>query len=310
MIKDPRVRFFINAPRHFFDLVFRGYYTRPSRAIIEISCQCNFNCALCSYNKKRFREELPDKEWEKRVNQILSEYPSLVGAIWLGGEPLFRLELIEKLSKKFFYNVICTNGTLPLKKIKNTIYWVSVDGTKECFEKLRGSKYDKIKKNIVNSKVKDIVIVCLLSKTNKICIEEFVLEWSKVKNVKKILFSFHTPSKENKDDPDWLTFKERDKVIKKIIKLAKNYPILLEETARSLRALLSYNLAKTNNACHKSARVYLNPLGEKVFHKKYQDAMCGRSNTNCERCATKCSIIARTEYSKRFPVLFSHLLRK
>jgi hypothetical protein len=55
---------------------------------------------------------------------------------------------VEEGMKLFPYNMVVTNGSLELPRWRNCVFNISVDGTKEPYEKIRGTgNYDEVKKN-------------------------------------------------------------------------------------------------------------------------------------------------------------------
>jgi hypothetical protein len=145
-------------------------------------------------------------------------------------------------------NRVCvvTNGTFPLKKFRGLyFYWVSIDGTEEVHDSIRGhGSFSKTKQNILNyiSKEceggkpswKDIWITMTINSLNFYTVEEVVKEWHK--KVNKIGFQFHTPF--IKGDPLWLPYgKDRDIVIENILKLKQDYPKFVINDKNQLRLL-------------------------------------------------------------------------
>ncbi|MEA3453308.1 MAG: hypothetical protein U9R12_00090 [Candidatus Caldatribacteriota bacterium] len=134
---------------------------------------------------------------------------------------------------KFFrYNLIITNGTIPLPNWPNGVFEVSVDGTKKFHEIIRGKNYDKIKQNI-NRKDLHVNIACIINKLNYQCLRDMVEEWSKTK-VKGIHFGFYSPTKTNSLDDLWIDFKLRDKIIEEIRLLKKNMEVLFYQQTEFL----------------------------------------------------------------------------
>ena len=129
---------------------------------------------------------------------------------------------------------VVTNGTYPLKRFENLyFYWISLDGTEEVHDNIRGKgSYAKTKENIFdyiksepdrNGKPawKDIWITMTINSLNYSTVENLVEEWKG--KVNKIGFQFHTPF--IKGDPLWMPFgNKRSEVVEKIIQLRRKYP--------------------------------------------------------------------------------------
>jgi sulfatase maturation enzyme AslB (radical SAM superfamily) len=77
-------------------------------------------------------------------------------AVLTGGEPTLRMEVIKEAIKIFPTVQVVTNGVIKLPRFngyKQPKYWVSIDGTKETHEKIRGAKvFDNVILNIRENK--------------------------------------------------------------------------------------------------------------------------------------------------------------
>lgn len=284
-----RSKLYSNIIKHSLSTLFLGKFNGPLNLVIEITNQCNLDCVSCYWKRRKLPKKLSSRAWEIKIQRILKQHPGIMIAVWAGGEPMLRFNLIKKLSKNFVSNVIMTNGSLPLRPIRNTQYWVSVDGTKEYYEKQKGPLYNLVEKNIKGARNKSLVITCVLSKINENCIKEYVEYWVKVKTVKKIVFAFFTPGIHDVNRFLSLTRKEKNKLAREIVELAKVYPNYLEETAKFLRLFLKTEPKKFIKYCHSSSMLLvLDSLGKEVFHhtKGKQKISCGCPDTNCEECGT------------------------
>lgn len=192
---------------------------------IDVTAKCNLRCEHCyffSYDQDKHKE-LTEDEWLQKIEAMQRGKKPFYSCTWVGGEPLLRRNLIEKGKHLFRANRVVTNGTLPLPDWPDVEFHISVDGTKEYHDRVRGAGcYEKIKKNLSNAKLADVnvAIACCLHRGNVDCIEALLDEWSRVPNIRHVLFDFFTPIKGVKEDL-WLTFEERDHVLEKLTKLKK-----------------------------------------------------------------------------------------
>jgi MoaA/NifB/PqqE/SkfB family radical SAM enzyme len=128
---------------------------------------------------------------------------------------------------------VVTNATFPLKHFDGLyFYWVSMDGTEEVHDRIRGKgSYAKTKKNMLDYAAgpdrkgkpawKDIWLSMTINSLNYSTIEDLVEEWHG--KVNKIGFQFHTPFA--KGDPLMLPFGEvRNQVVENIIRMKRKYP--------------------------------------------------------------------------------------
>ncbi len=192
---------------------------------IDVTSKCNLRCEHCyffSYDQND-KKELTDDEWLARIEKMQKGPKPFYSCTWVGGEPLLRCGLIEKGRKFFKANRVVTNGTLSLPSWQDVEFHISVDGTEEFHDKVRGKgTYAKIKENLgnVGDGSMQIAIACCLHRNNVNCIEALLAEWSQIPNIRHILFDFFTPIKGVKEDL-WLTFEERDRVLQKLMILKR-----------------------------------------------------------------------------------------
>ena len=121
----------------------------------DLTWQCNLKCVHCYFfsstkELKNERTELSDEEWIK-----IFKYHRKLGtkiAVLTGGEPTLRMDIIKEAIKIFPTVQVVSNGIIKLPRFtghKQPKYWVSIDGTKETHNKIRGaSVFDKVIENV------------------------------------------------------------------------------------------------------------------------------------------------------------------
>jgi len=229
-----------------FKILIKGF-PKPVGVSIDITNRCNLKCKHCYFLRQNYKAELDDNNWLNKIS---------------GGEPLLRKNLIEKGMKFFRYNLIITNGTIPLPDWPNVVFEVSVDGTKKFHEMIRGKSYDKIKQNI-DRKNLHINIACIINKLNYKYLRDMVEEWSKTK-VRGIHFGFYSPTKTDSIDNLWIDFKLRDKIIEEIRLLKKEYGNFILPTDQVLDLMLAKNYDKVVSNCpFKDIIICLGPDGKR-----------------------------------------------
>ena len=296
-------------PGHLKDFLLTGRFKKPFRLCMEVTNRCNLKCKTCYWRRNIPDKELSDLEWEKRIEIMLSKSPSILQAIWMGGEPMLRFGLIKKYSKKFCFNHVFTNGTLPIYPVKNLKYTVSIDGTNDFFSKQRGNVYELIRENLRKSKVSHFSILFLISQLNKDNIVEFIEEWSRVRKVTRIIFSFYVPSRNEHDFNLWIPLHERDRIIDRLKKLSYSHP-KIREGSKHLDPLYSENLASTVKECHVNKHnydIHLDSEGMEKFlirpNGRKNNFTCAFYNPDCNRCGS--DPMARSKYMSQNR--FSHL---
>ena len=125
----------------------------------DLTWQCNLKCKHCYFfsstaELKNKRKELSNEEWIKvfRYHRNLG----IKTVILTGGEPTLRMDVIKEAVKIFPSVQVVSNGVIKLPRFngyKQPKYWVSIDGTKETHDKIRGARiFDKVIQNIRESK--------------------------------------------------------------------------------------------------------------------------------------------------------------
>ncbi len=202
----------------------------PLYGSADIINVCNLHCTHCYWwlNRKE-NEELTVEQWKKVIDEKFKKKHVFMITL-VGGEPTLRPDIIELFAKEFPRRIcVVSNGTFPIKHYKGVyFYWISIDGTKEVHDKIRGNgAWDKTRNNVLDyiknngkNAHKDIWIAMTVNSQNYHTVKDVIREWYGHSN--KISFQFHTPFMKN--DPLWLSFgKERDQVIDDIISMKKQY---------------------------------------------------------------------------------------
>ena len=209
---------------------------------------CNLHCSHCYWWKTRRNEldELSPGDWKEIIKQTFKKHHVYVVTL-VGGEPMMRKDIIKVFCDEMPRRIcVVTNGTYPLVRFdKLYFYWVSLDGTEQVHDSIRGKgAYSKTKKNILdyisgpdrNGKPawKDIWITMTINSLNYTTIEDLIDEWKDTIN--KIGFQFHTPFADN--DPLWLPFGDtRTDIINNIQRLRTKYPDFIMNTEKQLELM-------------------------------------------------------------------------
>ena len=88
---------------------------------------------------------------------------------------------------------VVTNGTFPLNLPEADLILVSVDGTRDRHNKIRGNTFDTIVDHIQHAASPNICLYMAINQINKADIEEVCGMTKTLNNVKAISFNFHTP---------------------------------------------------------------------------------------------------------------------
>ena len=220
---------------------------------IDVTNACNLRCKHCYF----FEHEHPKrclsvKEWLElfeswKQTRSRFDFPFLQ-ASWVGGEPLLRQELIEKARRYFRFNIIVTNGTLPLPDWPDVSWYVSIDGDEEVHEAIRGKKgiYQRIRQNVAERARGRATISFCITRENAHCIERVVADWADLAG--GFTFDFYTPMQEA-DDPLWVPWEERDRILDRLAKLRRARPDRFPYSERVLRLMRSDKAPEVTGHC-------------------------------------------------------------
>lgn len=249
----------------------------PLGISFDITHRCNLRCKHCYFFNQNQQEELDDNQLLDKVKSLKKIYPSVMHAGWVGGEPLLRKEVLIECTKLFPLNMIVTNGTFELPVLNNSVFNVSVDGTKKHYEEIRGAKvYDIVKHNADRNDIR-VNVACVINQLNKDCIEPLLKEWSRT-HIQGISFSFYTPPKDTNDSL-YLRMPERDALINHLLTLKKEYGDFIINSRSVLSLMKSRTSAEITMRC-RSPKALLS-----IDAKGNIKSPCVMgSNADCLRC--------------------------
>ena len=219
---------------------------------LVVTNKCNLQCRHC---------RIPDRgakniSFEEIISAIDSFYHEGGRTLYIqGGEPFiwhdrnYDLDDIVNYSHKtgFFSTIIYTNGTMPIKTSADTVF-ISVDGLQKTHDFLRGKTFDRIIKNIRESKHKSLYINFTINNYNKAEIQEFCEYMNGINQIQGIFFYFHTPY--YGFDDLYIESDERNQILLNLIHYKKKYKIL--NSRAGLKSALRNNWKRPLAIC----RVY------------------------------------------------------
>ncbi|HEY3351619.1 MAG TPA: radical SAM protein [Polyangia bacterium] len=239
-----------------YDLAQVGFFLfgfpRNGFGSIDVTHDCNLRCRHCYFfEHDQPQQSLSTTEWIelfehwKRTRSRL-EFP-FFQCSWVGGEPLIRKDVIEAGRRYFRYNTIVTNGTIPLPDWPDVNWYVSIDGDEEMHEHIRNKKgiYRRIMKHVSARPHNRITVAYCITRENAHCIETVVRDWSKV--ARYFTFDFYTPM-EGADDPLWVPWAERDRILDQLLalhRIYRGYFRIPERTFRLMRSDLAPDVTRT-----------------------------------------------------------------
>lgn len=239
-LKDKRGNDFL----HWWRKLRQGIKT-PLFGSADIINVCNLKCVHCYWWTTRdpTAGELTPEQWRIVIRNSFRKM-KIANVTVVGGEPMLRKDVVQVFSEEMRNRMnVVTNGMFPLIAI-NGLYFVSIDGTEETHNSIRGPKtYANIKKNVktfVDAGGK-VTINMTLNTLNYRTTMDVIREWDEIAN--RISIQFHTPFVDN--DPLWLPFgEERNKTIDCILEYSskqnKHFVINSKDQLELLRGNWGY----------------------------------------------------------------------
>jgi MoaA/NifB/PqqE/SkfB family radical SAM enzyme len=265
----------------------------PFVGALVINERCNLKCSHCHVSNR----SLDDLTYEDVRNGLKRFYGMGIRSLAIGGgEPFLwedrgkRVDDVVRMAREIGFKlvVIYTNGTKPLK-ISTDALFVSLDGLKQTNDSLRGASYDTVLENIRDCKHPNLWINFTINSRNYRELKPFCEEMHNVKQVRGILFYFHTPY--YGIDELFMNSDERLALIDKIIEL-KNDGFKILNSYACLEAVRKGDWERPSKMCY----VYAN---SKLFQ-------CCRSVNNYEACAN-CGYLSYAEISHAPRLRFSSI---
>ena len=207
---------------HWWSKLRQGTKT-PLFGSADIINVCNLKCVHCYWwtTREPTAGELTPEQW-RTVIQNSYRKMRIANVTVVGGEPMLRKDVVEVFSQEMKNRMsVVTNGMFPLMDIDG-LFFVSIDGTEETHNRIRGPKtYARIKTNVKNfvDSGGRVDINMTLNTLNCKDILPVLREWDDIAG--RISIQFHTPFVDN--DPLWLPFgEERNKIIDSILDYTRN----------------------------------------------------------------------------------------
>lgn len=172
--------------------------TNPILATIILTDYCNLTCKHCAVNNIN-KIIHPYEEIKEEMINLYNEGVRIL--FFCGGETLLwnyngknAKDLIREAKEIGFELVnIVTNGTIDLDIKEADIIFLSIDGTKENHNYIRGNTFDTILKNVEKANESNICVYMAINNKNYKDIRELCELVKNTKNLKSISFNFHTP---------------------------------------------------------------------------------------------------------------------
>lgn len=119
-------------------------------ATFDITARCPSRCAHCYFYRdtdSAAQADLDDEAFLAGVGHLAERY-GIRSALWIGGEPLLRLDLLRRAMARFPRNAVVTSGLVPIPSDLDAGLLVSLDGPRRLHDALRGAgSFDRVVAN-------------------------------------------------------------------------------------------------------------------------------------------------------------------
>jgi MoaA/NifB/PqqE/SkfB family radical SAM enzyme len=212
----------------------------PLNSSLILTDECNLQCKHCVVARLGYAR----RDFQNIQSDILTLYEQGSRMLVItGGEPFLwhdqdrTLEDVVRCAKEigFFRVVICTNGMFPLVSSADYL-WVSLDGTSEAHNELRGDHHAKVCQNIRASAHNRIYVNFTISRINARDFEQAAWRILQMKKIKGILFHLYTPYV-GADPALALDAHLKRDVLWRLSRLKRRHPIKIFNTFAGLKAL-------------------------------------------------------------------------
>lgn len=171
---------------------------KPILGTIILTDFCNLSCKHCSVNNIN-KVMYPYDDILEEMNKLYSEGIRIL--FFCGGETLAwndnnkTVRDLIRIAKEIGFLIvnIVTNGTIDLDIPEADVIFLSLDGTKENHNVIRGDTFDTILHNVSKADSSNICVYMAVNNINYKDIEPLCKLVKATPNLKSISFNFHTP---------------------------------------------------------------------------------------------------------------------
>ncbi|WP_438433635.1 radical SAM protein [Gorillibacterium sp. sgz500922] len=172
--------------------------TKPILATLIVTDACNLQCKHCSVNNLTGVIH----SYESLRDEMQSLYDEGIRILFFcGGETFLwtdrgrTLRDVVRAAKQIGYPIVnvVTNGTYPLELPEADLILLSLDGSRDLHNTIRGDTFDLILHNIDASPSSQICLYMAINQINQGEIEAVADMANQHPNIRAISFNFHTP---------------------------------------------------------------------------------------------------------------------
>ena len=241
-------------------------------AEVDVTDNCNLRCKHCYHfhGKSDFRtQELPIHVWEKRFREL---YKSGIRHILVvGGEPALRNDVLMFADQVFPFVYVITNGTIKIPEEFNHRLFVSIDGSQETNDSIRGKDvFSRVMRNYSGDK--RVVINMTMTKDNYKELED-VVKIARDNGFTGVVCNI-CASITDVTVPMFVRREERGPIIKELKRVKSLYP---KDFLLSTAMIKWYEHPDHRDSCH---------WGDEALHfdVSWNRRRCFVHNVDCSNC--------------------------
>ena len=260
---------------------------KPILGTIILTDKCNLSCKHCTVNNiNGVIHSYQQIKCEMNIlyNQGIRILFFCGGETFMWSDDNVTLRSLVREAKNMGFIIVnvVTNGTFPINLPEADLILLSVDGSKENHNDIRGDTFDKIISNIQNATSDNICLYMAINQINQDDIEEVCKIARYEPNIRAVSFNFHTPYPETEILS--LNINEKRIVLDKIEHLiSAGYPVF---NLKSAFKYIADNSFKT-------------PCRQCVVIENGRQTICGRC-IDVDGLCDKCGYFFAAEYSLVF----------
>lgn len=211
-------------------------------ASFKLTYGCNLTCRACPFHR---RADAPAAcmDWPTAIRCLdeLKQRGCRI-VVFEGGEPLLWKDGIRSVhdimayARQHFLRVaVTTNGTLPLD-VPAHVVWVSIDGLPATHDQLRSSSFERIRRNLLQTRHPKILVHHTVSRANCVELKGLLDLLADIPSVRGLTLQFFYPYGQGEDDLALSPGQRRQTVEAAIALKKRGYPIL--NSTAVLRAMI------------------------------------------------------------------------
>ncbi|MCE5263124.1 MAG: radical SAM protein [Deltaproteobacteria bacterium] len=150
-----------------------------------------------------------------------------------GGEPTLHRDaanVVEYIQSRGMYCIYVTNGTLDISDIAPDVFWVSIDGTRETHDRIRGrGVFERVIRTLQKNRRRKFISLTTICRANAQDIEPLCEYFSSSDLLYGLMFHFEYPYSDIRDQA--LDRDERRSIAHRLIKLKERYPKVMNSVS-------------------------------------------------------------------------------